>query len=151
MSIHESTRDTADHTPAVDAAGTPTGAPSPQVWPTLQARDARPDGVGREGRGRREQVRGRVDGRHRPAGPGRERAAGDDVVPDGDLRTGARVHLVDAPRAEPGAVGPERRGEQPFRVGPGEQVEPGALVGGGEGDRHGPRASCARGPGVRAR
>ena len=41
MSIHESTRDTADHTPAVDAAGTPTGAPSPQVWPTLQARDAR--------------------------------------------------------------------------------------------------------------
>lgn len=41
MSIHESTRDTADHTPAADAAGTPTGTPSPQVWPTLQARDAR--------------------------------------------------------------------------------------------------------------
>ncbi len=114
-----------------------------------EADDPRPDRVGRE-RGRRgEQVLGGVRRGGAPARPGRERAAGDDVVPDGDLCAGARVHLVDAPRVEARAVGAQRHGEQLSRLGGGEQVEPGTLVGRGRGERHGPRQPRARGSRVR--
>ena len=41
MSIHESTRDTADHTPPAPPPRPPPRAPRPPLWPTLPARDAR--------------------------------------------------------------------------------------------------------------